>query len=1641
MRNLKIINIITKIILIIILVSMGIPFQAYGQIDMTRSSIPVPYNTLFNIALKNNYSPFSDIWINVKDNASASNTTNMIFGNHQDASYGIDKALGEKEAPPMPPGFGVVWVNIPGRVNQWGVGLLRYDYRDIPTNSEKKDTFKLRFQNGEAPNADFVFKWPNADYLTQRCDSMFIYNPLLGSPINMFTTDSLVIPATGDNGIYTLTIYKYGCRLLELIRPNGGEYFYIGSTDTIKWQSFGINTVQLEYSTDAGSSWSLIAGSVPASNGIFTWDIPNAPTNKAKIRLSDSSDTNVFDESDTTFTIQHPPVMTVVPDSFAVSLNEGDSTSRTMTIGNVGLGDLQWEITASSTSIKTMESLKIQYFSKSTVSDPSLPFMNTDFLDMPPNRFQYTGQNISGVYFSDGFEDGDYNGWTSLGTGTKEVTNATAANGTEYSFHEYNSPGGHDLGVVHYLGSLQPKYVSVYIRSGSTSTSDAYFVPRSSFGSFPFWIYASESGQIRVGGNSWSIDAGTYVAQVWYHAEFKNISWSDSTFDFYLDGNLIQSGLSLEGSSDVASIYLYNYDAGSEGWWDEIYIGDANMDWWNITPTSGTVPSGSTQDVNVKFNAKDLRGGDYHATIVIESNDPVNSRKQVPAHLHVIGAPNIVVSDDTLDFGDGFIGYNDTLMLRISNTGSDTLKISGIVIDNSHFTVDGSTIFSVSPDQYRDVGVVFSPTTTGLESGTLTISSNDSSDLTVVVYLRGNGIHPPVMTVVPDSFAVSLNEGDSTSRTMTIGNTGLGELRWSINITSGVVNTNITKRTEQERSNLVREIASHPDGNNAGVPTVSPYSWQEILRVGGTKKILSWVGYTDLSYGGEYENTLNAIRMHFSDFSIDSTSTTSSTVLENLLSDKNIFLVPEQEIISDLTSLGTSFSTVLSNFVNHGGTIIVLDHGHMGATTLLNGTGLLSIENVVPSDAFAVVHDPTSPLVKGLPTTFYALNGSNYHTSSDGQKIVRDSVTGNNRVTVKKIGGGRVIYIGMDYYSYNSEMARLLANAVESSISDFLTVEPNSGVVSSGLSQDVTVNFNAEKLRGGDYHANIVIESNDPVNNLKQVPAHLHVIGAPNIVVSDDTLDFGDGFIGYNDTLMLRISNTGSDTLKISGIVIDNSHFTVDGSTIFSVSPDQYRDVGVVFSPTTTGLESGTLTISSNDSSDLTMLVHLQGNGAHPPVMTVVPDSFMVSLNEGDSTSRTMTIGNTGLGTLHWTVTGTSITENKLLHDYVKPQNEHAGNVFNGVEVSDPTSLQNFNIANDDLEFYNVVNQNKKWQNLQTSFSATTTISFDDTTAPCLFVNAYPLHLRYSQFGVNFQSGANPNGGAIVDSCGNWGVSGFSSPNFLGFNTSATLANGGRPILPETLYFSIPTAFVRAQFGLGRSSSPVTITVTGFNSSNSIVARDSISPTFVLQPLEISGSGIIKVVISTTSFNSYYFVIDDLNYGGTPWLSVDPTSGTVAPSATQDVTVQFNAEGLDSGFYTGTMLISSNDPARPLITLPIALHVISGPVGVEDVLDRVPKEFVLSQNYPNPFNPLTKIRYELPVMSQVRLKIYNLLGQEVMTLVDEVQLAGFVAIDWNSTNNAGASVASGIYFYRLEATNIANPRDSFVQVKKLMLIK
>lgn len=99
------------------------------------------------------------------------------------------------------------------------------------------------------------------------------------------------------------------------------------------------------------------------------------------------------------------------------------------------------------------------------------------------------------------------------------------------------------------------------------------------------------------------------------------------------------------------------------------------------------------------------------------------------------------------------------------------------------------------------------------------------------------------------------------------------------------------------------------------------------------------------------------------------------------------------------------------------------------------------------------------------------------------------------------------------------------------------------------------------------------------------------------------------------------------------------------------------------------------------------------------------------------------------------------------------------------------------------------------------------------------------------------------------------------------------------------------------------------------------------------------------------------------------------------------------------------------------------------PKVIQSVNNEIPTEYILEQNYPNPFNPSTKIKYSIPNNENVKLSIYNLLGEEIAILVDAQQAAGGYEVQFNA-----ADLPSGIYIYRLQTNN-------FSSIKKLTVIK
>ena len=103
--------------------------------------------------------------------------------------------------------------------------------------------------------------------------------------------------------------------------------------------------------------------------------------------------------------------------------------------------------------------------------------------------------------------------------------------------------------------------------------------------------------------------------------------------------------------------------------------------------------------------------------------------------------------------------------------------------------------------------------------------------------------------------------------------------------------------------------------------------------------------------------------------------------------------------------------------------------------------------------------------------------------------------------------------------------------------------------------------------------------------------------------------------------------------------------------------------------------------------------------------------------------------------------------------------------------------------------------------------------------------------------------------------------------------------------------------------------------------------------------------------------------------------------------------------------------------------------------GLNEIFKLYPSTLsIINQNYPNPFNPVTTLRYNLPEEGLVNITVYDMLGNVINELVNEVQNSGYRAIQWDATDNQGQPVSAGVYLYTIEA-------GKFRQTKKMILLK
>ena len=1014
----------------------------------------------------------------------------------------------------------------------------------------------------------------------------------------------------------------------------------------------------------------------------------------------------------------------------------------------------------------------------------------------------------------------------------------------------------------------------------------------------------------------------------------------------------------------------------------------AGRRWLWAAPRGGIIPAGSSEDVTVSFAASYLAEWDYGSDILLLSNDPVTPELCVPVELHAEGIPDAQLSDTAIGFGGLFVGATATEALALANHGLGELSVTDVTSDHPDFSGTPSS-FTVPPTNYASIDVSFAPTSVGPVSATLTITCDDPDTPILEVGLSGEGVAPPIATVAPDSLYAALLAGETDAQTLTIGNSGVSDLEWSIRIYRSQLDPTRADQRSDLRGVSVLWDASHN-------PQASFASWSVIAA--------------DLtSRGAEF------------------TENTDPVTLELLEGHQVIWIIDcwEHWTPDELSDLAVWFAG--------GGSVLIEGDSERDAFNeilLALGAGMHYGPGGGSGPALNIYPHETTEGVSSiyLPSAHSALAGLNPSVT-----LLVDGPSGDPNTACREIGGGRIVAMADELLTDSGIMSadnRLFGNQLIDWLvgPNWLDVEPHAGTVVSGDSVEVAVTFDAGAVFGGDYLKTMTVTTNDPYKQKTDIPVRLHVTGTPDIAVADTLIWFGNLEVGSIDVRTLVVANDGTDVLTVSNVSADHTDFAVEPASAV-VPPEDSASFLVTFTPTSEGPISGTLTVESDDPDEGTVYVGLSGVGVVTPDVWVPLDAptIQAAIDMSGPTGRILVVpgvydgeGNRGLNFHGRNIE--LVSGGGSGSTYIVCDGEDRGFQFTNGEG--PGALvRGFTIVGGDAE-------NGGGMYIEDA---------SPTIEDCVFLDCYADEDGAGVFMTG--SSSSFSGCEFVDNTVGWGGGGgmamsASSPGIDGclFMGNVAMNEGGAGIACASSSNATITGcrFVENSANLrggaidcSNSSPSITGCTMVANSAllGSGIGTNAASPTVTNTILAFGGGG-GAVTCGGASAPELSHCCVFGNVGG------DSLCGAYHDNLFLDPLL-CDPLGGATGLCQNSVCLPGGNPWGELIG---ALGEACGECTATDVSGDVCAVPVLHPPVPNPFTGVTTIRFEVPLDAvRVGLSVFNVRGERVLTLGTGAG-RGLRSVTWNGRDSLGRSVASGVYFLRLEV-------DGRLESRKMLILR
>ncbi|PTM20360.1 MAG: hypothetical protein DA446_03560 [Bacteroidetes bacterium] len=1271
-----------------------------------------------------------------------------------------------------------------------------------------------------------------------------------------------------------------------------------------------------------------------------------------------------------------PPVASISPESISETLDVNASTTVDLTLSNNGSGqDLTYMVsgygfvdsTASTMSIgSTVERDLQEEYERSVIAD----WQNGSLRDLSEEQQQIVSdyQNMIASESSN------------PAPGLQNAPSVTI------EFTDFQASGANIVQVA-----TSGTY------NGSIESVTADFVLNSATGG----TWADDFMILLIEGDTLAVDGSNFVAQIGGFSTFSAVKYGWGTGGSGTAGTPVATTIDIDPAiaAENLSVWIGNgYASGGTTSWtgsvslNGIYEQPSFVT--DVSPANGSIAASTSETITVTLDATGLVSGQFTEMLYISTNDPEAGFLGVPITLDVIGITPEIAVEDTVMFPTVYTGDTASASVIINSTGDADLEITNITFDNGQFSAD-STNYVIQGGQSAIVNLSFASSEAGTVSGTMTIESNAVSG-SATVYLEAMAVNPPVAAVDPTSITVEARSGDEgVTSTLTITNDGESDLQFALGATydsqpsaanagSGKYSSFIYEKngaqsvvsTKSLDSTELSAMKAFGDGNVS-------FEAGEGFEPGFIQGQNGWGTF----FGNVSQPAISPAYASDGDWSLELAN-------EPTLSSGSLVGAFSPQFYADQDVMSYSVDTFMEATGGADYDVIVQSptQGLLTVRVKFNWEGNIFIldDSSAPLGFVDTEVSFATGEWKNLTITINQTEGS-IDYSYDGTLIYTGNLFG---ATIAE----QAIFL---HDNWNAGEAGYIDNFQFDAVREWLSADMTSGTISAGDSMEIELGYNTA-VEVGEYAATLLVATNDPSAELIQIPISYTLNEALNVDYSltltmSDTqpnvfdLELGtspDATIGYDpdfDQLAPPAPPDGAFDVRL--IVDGTSYFKAYQPT--TVTETMWR---VEFAPRA-GYEP--MTISWDPA-------ELPASGSF--MLTDVADGSFYNVDMRSTSSIT--------------VTEDFITALTLTHKL-------------GQDVS-ASYIDGWNMVSLPVE-----QAHDSYLDLMPDAEAGTLFGFDSgyQSETTMTVGAGYWVNMTADNDVTF------NGEEVssltLDVAADWNMIGSLSEEAAIVDDSeiveATWAyNNGYFIpdsyMPGSAYWLAASAagsvdLIYASDAGSRPASSTRGIETELFHNVSVMSGEGEVDLYFAGSLgeEVSDLQIAMPPVPPAG-------LFDARIAGDRWISADDVIAVQVQHGEEPVTVSVNGDEIyELVIYSGKDEVRRQElSAGESVEIPASSDNFT--IGLYDA-SAIPDVFSLDQNYPNPFNPSTTIRFGVPEVSDVKLEVFNMLGQKVATLVNESKDAGFYNVAFDAS-----SLSSGMYIYRLQS-------GSFVETRKLMLIK